>query len=210
MDAGAHLGSYSQFYASLVGNTGKVYAYEAHPFIFQHLQKKFAYTKNVDCRHFAVSKFSRKNIPMKVYPNRLDAGTATVEPSFMNTQRMPGETKIVSVPSEKLDSLLRIDPKKCYSLVKIDVQGHESSVIEGAKKLISQKKPIVIYEYCSKDGSLEQTSISQLEELGYISYDCRTLKKVSPGYVSGKATDLVAISKDRVKDYEELFSKISK
>jgi len=196
IDAGAHVGRYTAYYSSLVGKGGEVQAYEAHPLIFKELSRRAIRLRNVRCHHCAVSKDSGQHIEMRVYPNNIKQECATVEPQLMNSERMPGNTKLISVVTRNIDELLDEKERNLCSLIKIDVEGHEYAVIEGAKKLISKDNPIIIYEYGFVSGKFEPKTISQLKNMNYLSYDCKSLKLVDEGYTV-PLTDLVAIPKER-------------
>jgi len=43
-----------------------------------------------------------------------------------------------------------------------------------------------------------------MEQLGYVSYDCKTLDQVSDGYIVSGYTDLIAIPKTRQAEFEQL------
>jgi FkbM family methyltransferase len=51
------------------------------------------------------------------------------------------------------------------SLVKIDVEGHENSVLRGMRRSLAEKKPLVMFEYLQRT-NLEQT-IGIFAEVGY-------------------------------------------
>lgn len=204
IDAGAHVGKYTLYYSSLVGKKGHVHAYEAHPQIFQKLKNKFENYGSISTHHFVVSNQSDSSKNLKIYPDELHFECATVEEALMNDERMPGRTEIVSVPCQALNVLCRdLSHAKC-SFIKIDVEGHEHAVIDGASELIQKHKPIVIYEYGHEPGKFEARTIEQMNQLGYISYDCQTLKIVHPGFISLNPTDLVAIPLERIQEFEEL------
>lgn len=205
IDVGAHMGTFSAYYSSLVGEKGQVFSYEAHPAIFSVLKAKMASYINVDCQHAAVSSTSNASIEIKIYPHDLSQQCATVEARLMNEERMPGDTTIVSVITKKLDDHVEYKPETRCCFIKIDVEGHEYAVIEGAKKILAQDRPILLYEYGFLPGHFETKTIGLLEQMGYFSYDCKTLKRVNQGYVIAN-TDLVAIPKERQKEFEALAS----
>jgi FkbM family methyltransferase len=55
------------------------------------------------------------------------------------------EVEYINVPLEVLDEV--IDPDYVPALVKIDVEGAEQQVIEGAMRTLQRHKPIVIFEH---------------------------------------------------------------
>lgn len=202
VDVGAHTGLYTAFYATLTGTKGRVHSYEAHPLIFKSLQKRFNHLSQVVVHHCAVSNSSNQKIAIQIYPNRIDQESATVEKALMNKERMPGDTTMVEIETQKLDHLE--EPK--VALIKIDVEGHEHAVISGATHLIQRQKPILIYEYGCIPGQFEPKTIEQVEKLGYVVYDCTTLKRVGSEFTPLEVTDLVAVPQEKIKELETLFS----
>lgn len=58
----------------------------------------------------------------------------------------PNETvEVISVPTAKLDDLVRADQEP--KLIKIDVEGAELGVLQGASKTIARCQPIVVFEH---------------------------------------------------------------
>ncbi len=134
VDAGANIGTYTIRAAQLVGSEGKVIAVEAHPHIYGYLQKNIALQglKNV--------------IPLNI---ALDAQDGTAEMSYnssnagMTHVAVHGE-KAISVPSEALDGILTKLGVQQVDYLKIDVEGFEFPVLQGAKKIIANSPDIVI------------------------------------------------------------------
>lgn len=124
----------------------------------------------------------------------------------MNSERMPGNTAIISVECQKLDDLQEMSHSRKCSFIKIDVEGHEHAVIDGAIQFIRKHQPIVVYEYGCQPNVFEPRTIEQMNELGYVSYDCKTLKLARAQFPCPEPTDLVAIPKARVNEFEMLAS----
>lgn len=199
LDLGAHVGTFSLFYSRLVGAKGTVVAYEASPPIYNHMVNRFgAVWPNIIPRNRVVSDTTDQTILMKIYPNDIAPQSSTVEQLLWNKERMPGNTLIVEVLTEKVDSFIKNhDTLSPVRFIKIDTEGHEHAVIRGATKVLLEHRPLVIFEYGYKKGSWEPNTVRQMEDLGYICYDCNTDQLVHPGYgddaVPYLLTDLLAI-----------------
>jgi hypothetical protein len=73
-----------------------------------------------------------------------------------------------TVPSVSLDwAAERIPPP---DVLKIDVEGAELGVFQGAAKLLETKRPVVLFESFVGESQDEITRI--LKRLGYTLYDC--------------------------------------
>lgn len=65
--------------------------------------------------------------------------------SFENTGS--GDTFSIDVPLKTVDQIAEeYAPGAAISLIKIDVEGHEAKVLQGAAKTLSRHRPIVLYE----------------------------------------------------------------
>jgi FkbM family methyltransferase len=137
IDVGANIGTASIGLLNL-GACERAIAIEPEPRNYQLLRRNVAQNnlgERVVCMNYAAS-------------NR--AGAVDLELSPTNTGdhrvRMVGggkesERPTVTVPCERLDDLLA--PFQDYSLLWLDVQGHEAHVLEGAAALLSTGIPVV-------------------------------------------------------------------
>lgn len=204
IDAGAYQGYYSKFYAKVVGTAGKVFAYEAHPAIYKEASNRLANFPQVELIHAAVSNTSGVPITLTCNPDDIDAECSTVETDLLNMRTGSSCPKgAVAVLTRKIDDRSLMD----CALLKLDVEGHESAVIEGAKECLQRCNPIVIMEYSYSPNDPEMTQIQQLEDLGYVVFDGRTLQRVRPGY-QASVTDLFGIPKKKESEFEKDFAQV--
>jgi FkbM family methyltransferase len=70
---------------------------------------------------------------------------SSLEPDFNPRNNLP----TISVPTKTLDSVVNNQNIPLPTFIKIDVEGHEWSVFEGASKTISESKPIIFLETCT-------------------------------------------------------------
>ena len=134
IDVGANIGYYTVLSADKVGKTGKVYAFEPDKVNFEILKKNIEANnlKNVEIINVAVGSKVGK---LKLHKSKENLGD----------HKLYGNDKeIEEVEIIKLDDFLK---DKKIDLTKIDTQGWEPEVIEGAKKIISKNKPIMFLEY---------------------------------------------------------------
>ncbi len=156
VDVGANIGYYTILLADKVGKNGKVYAFEPDKTNFEILVKniKANNLKNVVAVNAAVGSKNGKDY---LYKSRENFGDhklfkptlPSLNPPKAVAFRRAGEREVIKLI--KLDDFLantKID------LMKIDTQGWEPEVIEGAKELIKKNKPIIFLEYSPASYSL--------------------------------------------------------
>lgn len=75
---------------------------------------------------------------------------------------------VVKIKSKKIDSYFSKDK---ISLLKLDVDGHEMSILEGGKNLLKEQHPLIFIEFAPKVmadiGSAPQDITNFLRDLGY-------------------------------------------
>jgi len=134
VDVGANIGYYTVLLADKVGKNGKVYAFEPDITNFEILKKNIEVNnlKNVEIINAAVGSKAGK---LKLYKSKDNFGD----------HKLYGKDKnIETVKIVKLDDYLK---DKKINLMKIDTQGWEPEVIEGAMKIIKRDQPIMFLEY---------------------------------------------------------------
>lgn len=145
VDVGANIGYMTAVLAARVGSIpgGCVRAFEAHPEIFEELRYNVEQWQrqlpvNLDIQQIAISDQRGTltlGIPDSFARNR---GLAFVVTPNTKSSQPDGQTiKTVSVPSISLDELF---PSDEIGVLKLDVEGHEFSVLQGAKNLLKKPK----------------------------------------------------------------------
>lgn len=140
-DIGANIGLVSCGVSS-IASKGKIYAVEASPNIYKILKKNISTNKisNVEPINIALS--NRKHT-LKFFE----------DPAFLAGSRVVNKRdhtrKTIQVPALKLDELVgNIKPKK-IDIIKLDVEGHEKQVLEGAQKTLKRFQPFCLIEFNS-------------------------------------------------------------
>lgn len=135
IDIGAHRGA---ILAEMVraAPLGKHIAYEPLPFMYKYLVGHFP---SIDVRQVAVSNVEGET--SFAYVKQLPGFSGFRETS--NSMRLQIEK--IKVQTETLDDSLPAG--YVPDLIKIDVEGAERLVIEGAIKTISKYKPIIVFEH---------------------------------------------------------------
>lgn len=130
VDIGANIGYYTLLLAGVVK---KVYALEPDGDCYKLLQKNIRANslQNVVAMRVAASDKKDKRVMIK---DKFNLGNTRL-----------GRIKQDGVLCLGLDEILKNEHK--IDLIKIDVQGWEPQVIEGAKKIIKRDEPVIFVEY---------------------------------------------------------------
>lgn len=135
LDIGANIGYYTLIFADLVGENGKVYAFEPDPTNFEILLKNIEINgfKNVIPVNKAVT-----NKPGKIsfYINKRNTGDNRI-------RDFEGSSKKIEVEAITLDDYFS-DYMGSVNFIKMDIQGAEGLALEGMKKLIESNRNIKI------------------------------------------------------------------
>jgi FkbM family methyltransferase len=193
LDIGAHIGVVTMLMARLVGQAGRIHAFEPNPFAADLLLtslERNAIT-NVDVHRVALGA-TEDVLPLVVPPGHI--GNA----SFLHPADA-GET--VEVPVRPLSDVLDGVELTSIRLVKLDVEGYEREVLIGAKSLFESVPPGAIISECWSLNSPQGRALAQdLRELGYDVFAiARTLTRLrlvplGPSVEEGAFTaDIVAI-----------------
>lgn len=168
LDIGANMGFYA-IGAALVNKNIEVIAFEPNPEIRNSLNENIRLNnveQNIQILEFALSNFSgNANFSVPAF-------TGSGGGSLMNLHPEEGSPSEFSVSVERLDNL----SAKTYGadLVKIDVEGAEFQLIQGAIQTLKATHPTIVIELLRKwmnpFGSTPQDVIDLLSDLGYICF----------------------------------------
>lgn len=157
-DIGAQAGFYTLFFSSLIGVGGKVYAFEP-----------FAENVNYLVSHIRINGLGNVQVIQVALAEGTNIkGFATNRGKSQNTF-VDNSTALLLVPTLTIDEVIeknRFIPPK---LMKIDVEGSEIEVLQGARRTFECYRPII---FVALHGN-EQKKACQtfLEEVGYRIYD---------------------------------------
>jgi FkbM family methyltransferase len=165
-DLGANIGFFSLMAARLVGPEGRVVSFEADPEIAERLRENLAYNK------FANASVEQKAVwsePGKIKFARVSP-SASPDRGLGHVTLGPSAEETILVETVSLDQYC--DSHVAPDFVKCDVEGAEVAVFEGAKRLLRQKRPILLVETHSAENHKQLRDTFQ--EMGYV---CRDLDK---------------------------------
>lgn len=140
-DVGAHVGQYTLLAASVVGPSGRVYAFEPEPRIFARLEENIRRNgmNNVVLRRCAVCNRSGKATFYIHEGGDFQSGNHSLLPD----QKLM-RFRTITVDTIRLDDILQKEPR--LDFMKIDVEGAEMAVLQGATQSITFHRPIILFE----------------------------------------------------------------
>lgn len=166
VDIGANIGNHALYFAQ---HFGRVYAIEANPKTFALLtfNAKYSGYSNIVPIQTALGDSTGK---LNFAEHQADLGrSGIVDPSsgmYDALRTQPG--RIFEVNTESGDSVLSRQATGPIALLKIDVEGFESSVIKGLQSTIEEFHPLVLIEQLANEIRNGTTkTIELLRQFGY-------------------------------------------
>lgn len=191
MDIGANYGLTALRMAKRAGSSGIVHAFEPNPKILVYLRRALA-----------------ENPALKIALHELALGERDTElPLFVPEHNYGGASlafeghggvvKEASVPVRRLSEYAVAQGIGRVDFIKMDVEGFEWNVLQGAIDFLAKTKPrvIVTEEFDRPDGTRLPRSLAVLRDLGYRLY------ALPIRLLNVKLVPIEAMSKDRVHDY---------
>jgi FkbM family methyltransferase len=152
-DVGAHAGFHSLVAATLVGPSGRVFAFEPNPRAQQSIRRQVAANPSLPVTLLPYAVLDRCGT-VGFSAKRVGSAQSHVDPT--------GET---TVDARTLDSVVADKLAPPPSVIKIDVEGAESAVLDGAMKLITTHRPVVLCD--ENDKSTLAMVDKKLRPVGY-------------------------------------------
>ena len=145
LDIGANIGYLTSLFAVGAGPSGAVHTFEPHPHVQETLIRNIARIRlhpesaPISMHICALGDISGQARLIETDYFEINRGTARIAEA-----RSEGELRSYSVPIETLDNVF---PNESFDLAKIDVEGFEPRVLQGAKRLLREKRiRHIIYE----------------------------------------------------------------
>jgi FkbM family methyltransferase len=159
VDVGASIGMYS---AEMARHAARVVAFEANPEVARFTRTVAA--RNVEVVEVALSSQAGRTT-LSMPRNR--RGHAVTELATIDRSHPASAGAIdIEVETRRLDDF----PISNCSFVKIDVEGHEEAVLDGARSLIATQRPVLMIELVE---SFNPGVVARLSErCAALSYDC--------------------------------------
>ena len=155
IDIGANVGVWSYWLSKYAK---QVESFEPNPKVFNAL--KNIKIKNVNSYNIALS---NKTGSVDLLIPKGSKGFSN-QGASLSSIKVQGEHKSISIEAKRLDEYNFLD----VDFIKIDVEGHEHEVIEGARETIKKFKPTMVIEMEEKHNQIPiEEQISSVEKMGY-------------------------------------------
>lgn len=153
IDIGGNLGEWMAPLAATVGGEGRVYVFEPVPVLAEALAR--------------TTRINRFTATVEVVASA--AAEATGKAAFNSTMAAGGDGALSglssgggeTVPTITLDDFTMERGLSRIDLIKIDVEGAERRVLEGARKTLAALKPRLVFE-CGHEGAEDRAAIADL------------------------------------------------
>lgn len=170
VDIGANIGQMTSLMARRSGSGGKVSAFEAHPLVYDELLANTGMWQSlpdlaaIDTYKVAVSNRSGTG-RLAVPAGFASLSSLTMATAALSLRDVPctKETVWHDVPETRLDDVFADDV--AIAVLKLDVEGHEAAVLEGAARLLDRGRirDIILEEH----GAYPTPATKFLEAHGY-------------------------------------------
>ncbi|MBG0784661.1 MAG: FkbM family methyltransferase [Anaerolineaceae bacterium] len=155
-DIGANVGYYSLMAAVVSGPKGHVYAFEPLPRNVDYLRKHVTLNKMTD----RITVFDVA-VSDKTGEAAFDLGAST-------SMGHLAETGGIKVKQVRLDDMVASGEIKAPDYMKVDVEGAEYDVLNGARALLAQYKPVIFLDTHNREA--HNATVKLLNELDYEIY----------------------------------------
>lgn len=213
IDVGANFGQWSVTLSKYVGPAGRVVAFEPVDYTYKVL---LMVLRVFGCRNVITIKKAAASMPMsgEIRVPVSQQGTLSTGQAYLNLSAQPfrassffPQSEEYTVEAMPLDSFGELLQDRRLSLIKIDVEGAEIRVLEGAQALILASRPVIVCEI--NPAFVERVSGSVSEILAMLdgwSYDIFICARQEGLYmlkpVTGEITELnyVLLPREKVDD----------
>ena len=173
VDLGARHGWFTSLMASIVGQTGYVWAFEPD--------------SSLDYVQLAVEANGYSNVNLVRKGASDVAGVILFDPESASLGAGP-----VSIETVRLDDALRNRPKP-IRLMKIDIEGSEYKALEGASEILTADRPLIVMEMADElqrrvSGVPVTDCVRLLRKFGYIPSDMSG-RAVSEKWINDQIAD---------------------
>lgn len=165
LDVGANFGTYSLALVDAIGDGGKIHAFEAQRNLFNMLAGSVALNghTNIHCHNMAVGdREGTIPLPQFDYDQPLNFGSVELGPvqsEPLSQERRNDPARAEEVPLTTIDRFAF----QRVGLIKIDVEGMEMAVLDGAEDTIRRCRPLLYVEFLKSDAAALRRRLEGLD-----------------------------------------------
>lgn len=154
LDIGANIGNHALYFSEIFG---RVLAFEPHPHTYKLLELNATFKKNVETLPIGLGASGER---ARIAENPLNLGGSRI------SDRDEDGISVFDIEVRRLDDVVR--DVASVEMIKLDVEGRELNVLQGAWETIDRHQPVIIFEQL-KDEFRENSTpvIDALKERGY-------------------------------------------
>ncbi len=180
IDVGCHKGEMLEIMLKRAPQ-GEHYAFEPIPYFYKKLLDKF---KNNKVHISSVALCDNKGTTTFNFVKNAPAYSG-LKPRKYDVKKP--EIEIISVETDKLDNIIPVDQK--IDFIKIDVEGAEFSVMQGAIQTIKRCKPIIVFEFGTGGSDYYKTTPEMM--FNFLCNNCQLQISTLKGWLNhAKSLDL--------------------
>ena len=174
LDIGANIGIHSLLLSKLVGEEGKIFAFEPIPYIRNrlHCNKVLNSANNIEIIDCAIGDRNDLVEIIQVQETSKFIGSSSlVKNEVLSRNVLQEKTEKIKIQMITLDHFIQQRNLQHIDFIKMDIEGYEYFALLGAKQLL-EDPPIMIMEYRSKRIDYLGLTNAQFKELLDDKYDC--------------------------------------
>jgi FkbM family methyltransferase len=164
-DIGANIGYYTLHLSRIVGNAGRVFAFEPTTWAFRRLQRNLSLNNpdNIIIERLGLSDSEELGKPLEGFAFQ---ASWPLDKSFQGKVASGDTANFTTLDKYITDNMI-----ESVDFIKVDVDGYEERVLRGGKSAISRFRPFILMEVCPHaldlNGATVKSLLKHLEEIGY-------------------------------------------
>ncbi len=135
-DVGANVGTYIKSIGKKFGGDVEIHAFEPSAVTFKQLSENIGIQKNIKLNHFGLSNVEEEKL---IYYDHEKSGLTSLYQRQLDHYGVRMNMS-ENIRLETLDAYCQSNNISTVFLLKIDVEGHELGVLQGAKNMLAEKK----------------------------------------------------------------------
>lgn len=180
VDIGAHIGYYALLEARIVGEKGKVYAFEPVPESIELLRKNIELNEYSNIEVYQLAIGDKKMIAPMYVAKQSNISSLREIDYYIAAGGMI--TREINVEVITLDDFLENKPYP--DIIRMDLEGYEYQVIRGMKKILEKQLPLTLFMEFHFDFLAREESIEILQTLKGAGFEIAdaTFETMTTGY----------------------------